>query len=240
MSEIIKLRYFTFDAMKWLSIDSRVQLLSYEEKGIFIELCARIFCENGVLINDELLHRKMRIEKQLLTNCLNLLSELKLLLFEGNKMSVKFIDEEIKNVYEKSKTYSENGRKGGRPKSKRKLPLKGNEIKGNEIKDKNKEQLDGKTFNIPTGEIKAHPSTVLEVKEEANKIGYAMTDEEAENFMAHYAASNWLDRFDRPVRDWPKLLVRWKNNARNKPMGAGSAIVNGKVNPKKVKYTGGY
>jgi len=60
--------YFRFVAPTWLASTSKIQLLNYEEKGIFIELCAMLLMENGRIRNDEMLHRKMRLEKPNLTN----------------------------------------------------------------------------------------------------------------------------------------------------------------------------
>jgi len=109
--------YFKFNAPTWLASTSKVQLLSYEEKGIFIELCALILMESGRLFNDEILHRKMRLEKPKLTNCLNLLLELNLLVLKDGFLSVKFITEALDNIASKRAILKENGRKGGRPKT---------------------------------------------------------------------------------------------------------------------------
>jgi len=114
--------YFKFIAPTWLASTSKVQLLNYEEKGIFIELCAMLLMENGRIKNDELLHRKLRIEKAKLSNCFNLLFELNLLVSDGKYLSVKFISEALFEMKTKSKILSQNGAKGGRPKSQRKPP----------------------------------------------------------------------------------------------------------------------
>ena len=58
-----KAYYFKFDATEWLAATSKVHMLSYKEKGLFMELCSLLICENGSIRNDELLHRKLRITK---------------------------------------------------------------------------------------------------------------------------------------------------------------------------------
>ena len=68
------------------------------------------------------------------------------------------------------------------------------------------------------------PKEILEVQEAANRIGYCMTDEEAENFIAHYGANGWLNQFGRPISDWTKLLMKWKNNSRNTRQNKGGQV----------------
>lgn len=138
--------YFKFNAPTWLAATSKIQLLNYEEKGIFIELCAMLLMENGRIKNDAMLHRKLRIEKAQLTNWLNLLSELNLLVSDGEYLSVKFIDKALFEMKTKSKILSQNGAKGGRPKSQQKPPSQ------NENKNYIKENIKEKTptlFLIP-------------------------------------------------------------------------------------------
>lgn len=63
-----KMPFFKFDVSQWLT--GKIQLLTATEKGIFIDLVARIFQEKGFLKNDEILHRLIRVEKATLLEAL--------------------------------------------------------------------------------------------------------------------------------------------------------------------------
>ena len=52
------------------------------------------------------------------------------------------------------------------------------------------------------------------VKQNAEAIGYSMSDEDAENFIAFYESTGWT-RNGQKIRRWPSLLVKWRNVARN-------------------------
>ena len=67
-----------------------------------------------------------------------------------------------------------------------------------------------------------YPTKPEEVMAEAEKICYAMTREEAENFIAKNASCNWTARNGQPIRKWPTLLTIWKNNQRKEPSYAGN------------------
>ncbi|OGV45834.1 MAG: hypothetical protein A2017_18205 [Lentisphaerae bacterium GWF2_44_16] len=111
-----KIYYFNFDAQKWLSKNSKIQLLTHEEKGLFVDLFSMIFCENGLLKHDDLLCRKLGMEKAKLSNCLNLFFELELVVLKNGFLSIKFISEQLKIIHAISEKRSEAGAKGGRPK----------------------------------------------------------------------------------------------------------------------------
>ncbi|QSH40674.1 hypothetical protein P0136_12040 [Lentisphaerota bacterium ZTH] len=50
------LPFFKFDCIEWLT--GKIKLCDMEEQGIFINLCAMIWRENGKIENDRFLHRK--------------------------------------------------------------------------------------------------------------------------------------------------------------------------------------
>lgn len=55
------------------------------------------------------------------------------------------------------------------------------------------------------------PNNLSEIITEAKRIGYNMTKEDAERFMAHYDAINWLVS-NQPCRNWKPLVIKWKVN----------------------------
>ena len=110
----MKLPFFKFDAAAWLT--GKVQLLTPSEKGIFIDLLARIWHENGTLRHTEFLHRQIRCEKIELSNALKTFAELSIMEENDGVLSVKFIGEQLSenNAYREVRRAC--GAKGGRPK----------------------------------------------------------------------------------------------------------------------------
>ncbi len=57
-----------------------------------------------------------------------------------------------------------------------------------------------------------YPTDISEVKKEAEKICYAISDETAQAFINHYAALGWRLQGGGYIVDWTKLLPRWKTS----------------------------
>lgn len=108
------LPFFKFDADAWLT--GKIQLLSAQEKGIFIDLVARIWKENGSLRNDEVLHRLLRVQKGSLNKALEAFFQLGIMVEKDHVLSVKFVDTQLSQRLEYIAKQSEIGRRGGRPK----------------------------------------------------------------------------------------------------------------------------
>ena len=87
------LPFFKFDADDWLT--GKIQLLSALEKGVFIDLVARIWKENGVVRNDEFLHRLIRVPKPTLSKALNAFFATGIMYEENGFLRVKFVDEQL-------------------------------------------------------------------------------------------------------------------------------------------------
>lgn len=109
-----QLPFFKFDTDSWLT--GKIQLLTATEKGIFIDLIARIWHENGQLKNDEILHRLLRVEKATLSDALQAFFDLGIMKEKDGILCVKFIDDQIKTHNEFIEKQREFGAKGGRPK----------------------------------------------------------------------------------------------------------------------------
>jgi len=65
-------------------------------------------------------------------------------------------------------------------------------------------------------EIKQYPTTIKEIRDEAEKLCWKITDEQAENFLAHYESMNWT-MHGRPILNWKALIRKWKVNQYNFP-----------------------
>jgi len=109
-----KTPFFKFNADAWLT--GKIQTLSAQEKGIFIDLVARIWKENGSIKNDELLHRLIRVQKGTLRVALQTLLKIGLIVENDGVLSVKFISEQIQKQNDYASKQAEFGRIGGRSK----------------------------------------------------------------------------------------------------------------------------
>ena len=115
----------------------------------------------------------------------------------------------------RSAASSENGKKGGRPKTKQNLAkpnlTKLNLAKGNKEKEeeKEKEYIPPKS---PQGETtKFHPPSVEEVRaycqERRNEI-------DPQSFVDHYSARGWKYNGNVAMKDWKAAVRTWENNRR--------------------------
>jgi hypothetical protein len=103
-----ELPYFKFEPAEYLTKD--ISFCSLSAQGLFINICSYYWQRNCELTKEQLLRR------------LNHETELNELIQEGvidlveNKIIIKFLDNQLNEVENKSKTNSTNGSKGGRPK----------------------------------------------------------------------------------------------------------------------------
>jgi hypothetical protein len=103
-----ELPYFKFEPAEYLTKD--ISFCSLSAQGLFINICSYYWQRNCELTKEQLLRR------------LNHETELNELIKEGvidlveNRIFIKFLDNQLNEVENKSKTNSANGSKGGRPK----------------------------------------------------------------------------------------------------------------------------
>lgn len=103
-----ELPYFKFEPAEYLTKD--ISFCSLSAQGLFINICSYYWQRNCELTKEQLLRR------------LNHETELNELIEEGvidlveNRLFIKFLDNQLNEVENKSKTNSTNGSKGGRPK----------------------------------------------------------------------------------------------------------------------------
>ncbi len=105
-----KLPWFKFDCDNWLT--GKIQLCDIETQGVFINLCAMMWRENGKIKKDRFLHKKIRVPLPTLEGALDTLKELEIIYETGNYLSTKFIDDLIKGGLEYVEQCREWGRLG--------------------------------------------------------------------------------------------------------------------------------
>ncbi len=143
MTDKKNLYYFDFDANKWLSISSKVQLLSHEQKGIFIDLVAMCLIANGYIENNKLLSSKLKQTQANLSKCLECLKELEILEEKDGYLSIKFISEKFDRINRIKEQKRVAGRKGGQAKASRaSTPYNNNNNKNNKKENLIKEKFE--------------------------------------------------------------------------------------------------
>ena len=221
--------YFKFDAKTWLSKASKIQVLTFAEKGLFVELCSLCLLNHGSVEDNDFLSRKLSLDKQTFSEMKQALISASVLLSEDGKLSVKFINEQLCEMAEKSQINAVNGRTGGLRTKRKKANAKrtlSESAANHEPLTINHEQEDKKDSsslkkNAAAGSSQDYPQTADEIITKAVGRGYLMSIEEALRFLSNFNSTGWqID--GKPVREWWKLLDGWK--ARQAPAQRAAAI----------------
>jgi len=132
-----QLPYFKFYVNEWLSGD--IELLSFEAQGVFIRLCSYYWSKECKMILDRSKKRFKGYE-----DAFQGLIDEGIIKVEGEFIKISFLDAQLSERETLSKTNSENGKKGGRP---RKNPIESDEKPNgfdseseNKAKESNKEE----------------------------------------------------------------------------------------------------
>ena len=117
--------FFKFESASWLT--GKIQLLSLKEKGLYIELVARIWHNRGSIRNDFILSRMLQIDNNELQKYLETFKSLDIISENDGILSIKFITEQLQNTEEQRTRLSSYGAIGGRKRRSRKATLCNNE-----------------------------------------------------------------------------------------------------------------
>jgi hypothetical protein len=186
--------YFKFFPTEWMTGD--IVFEDFETQGLFINICALYWQRNADLSIEDI-NKRFKYPGKLanLTDRFISLSE--------DKILIKFLDEQLVDAGHISKTNSENGSKGGRPKGAKTLSKK-------------------PTANRPQSETKAKKSKEEEEKEKEINItyeeflNYAKTidiykptlDYAIKSKYLSWVENNWIDGNG-------KKIINWKSTLRN-------------------------
>lgn len=108
------LPFFKFDADAWLT--GKAQILSAQEKGIFIDMVAIAWKENGIIRNDDFLHRALRIQKGTLSKAKATLLSAGLITEKDGSFVVNLVEKQLKTINSYILKQREFGKLGGRKK----------------------------------------------------------------------------------------------------------------------------
>ncbi|MBN2640368.1 MAG: hypothetical protein JXR78_01805 [Victivallales bacterium] len=143
--------FLKFRPSKWLSTASKAQLLTHEEKGLFIDLIAMMMTEEikvlsksektekselpkvgNCFFSDFTLPLKLKTEKSKFELLISKLICFGLVFVENGILRSKFIDSCLLEIKSRSEINRENGMRGGRPKK----PKNQDKDKDKDIKEK--------------------------------------------------------------------------------------------------------
>ena len=138
-----ELPFFRFNVSEWLT--GNIAYESYEIQGLFIKVCCEYWNRKNCLTIQEI-KKRTKEDKNI-----DYLIENNFLIKKRNKIKIKFLDEEKKQIDDKSLKLSIAGRKGGL--SKAKARLKHKEIEREIERDNIKKEKKIKHWNenLPTG-----------------------------------------------------------------------------------------
>lgn len=144
--------FFKFDADDWLT--GKVQALDMEAQGIFVNLLARIWRENGKIKNTSFLHRQLRVPQDTLTAALGTFKESGILQENDGFLSVKFLTRQLEERVE----YVEQQRKFGRQAGKSRKGASGKNKNKNKKRVNNKEKYTKEIFSFIEMVKKVYPN----------------------------------------------------------------------------------
>lgn len=188
--------YFKFFPTEWMTGD--IVFEDFETQGLFINICALYWQRNADLTIEDI-NKRFKYPTKLanLTDRFFSLSE--------DKILIKFLDEQLVDAGHISKTNSENGSKGGRPKGAKTLGKK-------------------PTANRPQSETKAKKSKEEKEKEEEKELNityeefltYAKSIDIYKPTLDYSIKSKYLSWVENKWIDGNgKKIINWKNTLRN-------------------------
>lgn len=216
-----ELPYFKFEPNQWEN--GNIQMLSREDKGLFMDLCSMYWSRLGDV------PLKLAVQKLCAGNAtaLNPLCDEKIIeVLEGN-IFIKFLSEQLNEFEDTSKQNSKNAKEGWEKRRKQKEESERNatalnpqcenyairederiedEIKEDEKKEKTKRFV---------------PPSQIEVIDYFNQNGYS--NESAIKAFKYYETGNWKDGKGNQVKNWKQKMqsVWFKEDNKIKPVNKG-------------------
>ena len=128
-----ELPYFRFTVSEWLNGD--ISMASYEEKGLFIDICSWYWFKDCNVTQAMLKQRYSN------ATALKKLYELDVIMLDSEKVTIEFLDEQFSLLSTKRKLRQKAGRKGGKQRSSNaKAMLKQSSSYKDKDKDKDKDK----------------------------------------------------------------------------------------------------
>lgn len=207
-----KLPWFPFYYLDWLS-DSEVAMMTYSEKGLFIDMLARCFNEDGLPADEKKLIRLFKCDLEDLRECVKLFY----------KSDEKLFNKKLDLIKKEQRKVSRDKSKAGKASAEARAAKRLKETTGvqqvlNSVKTESQQNPTNTTQQNRTQQnIKSKPKkafkkpTLQEVfdycQERKNRV-------DANNFINHYEANGWKVGRN-SMKDWKAAVRTWEKNSYN-------------------------
>lgn len=195
-----ELPYFKFHVSEWLN--GSITLEDYYVQGVFTNICAQYWFKSGNLTLSELKRRLTEVKP----NAFKSLLKSGIIEVKDDILKIKFLDEQLKESEERSKTNTANGALGGRPKKPNGLVSvsngKPNQKAIREEKNKTREEIE-KIGSLSENFVLINPNGIHDryqvCGEDGMKIFYQMnhsvisSPEHVKNFLRKYKGRHYED-----------------------------------------------
>lgn len=202
------LPYFKFTPTEWLTGD--ICFEEFDVQGLFINICALYWQRDGILTLEDI---ERRYKKP--TALDSLLG--RFLSVNDGLITINFLDEQFVERKHISVTNSENGSKGGRPKTLGIKPTANPPLTGTKPKESQQEEEESEEEKKKNKRKNFSPPTLDEVKKYFKDSGY--TEQSAEKAFNHYNVADWHDTNGNKVRSWKqKMSTNWFKDENKQPV----------------------
>lgn len=195
-----ELPYFRFTCQEWNSGD--ISLENDSIKGLFIDICAYYWTQNCTTLHQKVI-RKFPRKTQKITK----LVESGIIKLNGDYIKIKFLDDQLAEITQKSKILSVAGKKGVETRERNKQATHKPPLS---IKDKDKDK-----DKIIKGAKKFTPPSTKEISqycfERNNKI-------DPNKFFDYYESQGWKVGKNK-MKDWKACIRTWEKNNFEKKTG---------------------
>lgn len=208
-----KLPWFPFYYLDWLS-DSEVAMMTYSEKGLFIDMLSRCYNEDGLPSDEKKLIRLFKCNVEDLQECVKMFYK------KDEKLFNKKLDA-IKKDQRKVSTGRSKAGKASAEARKAKRLMKGTNVEQmlNPVATKAQQNLTNTTKQNTTEQNtnkKSKPKkfTPPQLHEVSQYCIERKNGIDAQKFIDHYSANGWM-RGKNKIKDWKACVRTWEGNQQN-------------------------
>jgi hypothetical protein len=200
-------------------LSGKVSAFDLDGQGLYLQFCMAAWIAQGPF-NVCSTHVELRFKRPAswVSDTVNAMLDLGILLKDGEKYRIKFIDDQLAGMFDQREKHSKAGKESARQRA---LAQEDQEKKGvkEEVTKQEKSSalpsvqraLNGCSTPVETKpRNKAVPDSVETAKEYAESIGLAGT--EAEAFFDHFTANGWKQGGKAAMKDWRASMRNWKRN----------------------------
>lgn len=202
-----ELPYFRFYTGEWIQGDISAE--DYNLQGLFLNVCCYYWNQDCNLA-------KARLEKRF-KNDFNLLKQLYeqkyIKILRNGQVSVKFLDEQYKQLLEKHEVLSKAGQKGGRSSAQARLKPRLKPRSSYKDKDKDKDKIRDSIKEFA-------PPTLIEFIQFFKDNGFPA--DMARKVFQGYKVADWHDSNGKQIKNWKQKICHvWFTDSNRKKFAAG-------------------